>query len=335
MIHPLSRATTYVETYAIRAGDGQRIMRGYATGFFVRTEQALLLVTNWHVVTGLDPENPSVMSLSALPPSFIKLTMRSKSEWLTELTVPLYGREGRPLWEEHPEGPAVDMVIYPLSLTLESYFVLVDIRAAVGGSEIDETVSKDVFILGYPFSKDEMRLGFGTDAPYYFPVWKRGSIATEPDVRLTGRILLIDSLTRPGMSGAPVLIAEDETLIRIGSAENAAIFEQRQRGEMSALDALCALDTKSLSSMTEKRFRFLGVYSGVIGNTRLQQVALGKCWHIDALRELIANSRAGVMPYHSPVPNPHYDAFFDELAGGELIRKDVTGTIVERVPLAR
>jgi hypothetical protein len=310
-------------------------MRGYATGFFVRTEQALLLVTNWHVVTGLNPANPSVMSLSAPPPSFIKLTVRSKTEWLTELTVPLYDREGRPLWEEHPEGPAVDMVIYPLSLTLESYFVLVDIQAAVGRSEFDETVAKDVFILGYPFSKDEMRSSFGTDAPYYFPVWKRGSIATEPDIRLTGRLLLIDSLTRPGMSGAPVVIAQDETVISLGSAENAAIFERRQRGEMSALDALCALDTNSLANMTEKRFRFLGVYSGVIGNTRLEQVALGKCWHIDALRELVANSRAGVMPYHSPVPNHHYDAFFDELAGGELIRKDVTGAVVERVPLAR
>jgi len=263
----------------------------------------------------------------------MKLTVCSKAGWLTELTAPLYDRKMAPLWKEHPEGPAVDAVIYPLPRRLEDHFVFVDIQDAVSDTEIDDTVAKDVFILGYPFSKEEMKSSFGINAAYYLPIWKRGSIATEPRVRLGGRILLIDSLSRPGMSGAPVVIAQDEKMVHATDARNSAILGLIRRGEIAARDAIRGLDAQSLRIATEKQFNFLGLYSGVIGNTRLQQVALGKCWHFDTLRELAANHRPGVMPYHSPMPNQFYEAFIDDLAGGELIRKNVHGEIVERVPL--
>lgn len=53
------------------------------------------------------------------------------------------------------------------------------------------SVGMDVFVLGYPF---------GFQLPGY-PVWKRGSIASEPDLApLTYRYMLVDSASRPGMS---------------------------------------------------------------------------------------------------------------------------------------
>src|SRR5258705_10976046 len=52
----------------------------------------------------------------------------------------------------------------------------------------------EVFILGYPF---EIR-------PPAYPVWKRGSIASEPQLaRLTTDYMLVDTASRLGMSGAP------------------------------------------------------------------------------------------------------------------------------------
>ena len=55
-------------------------------------------------------------------------------------------------------------------------------------------IGMDVFILGYPFGS----------GPPAFPVWKRGSIASEPDlVKTTNGYYLIDTASRPGMSGSP------------------------------------------------------------------------------------------------------------------------------------
>jgi hypothetical protein len=54
----------------------------------------------------------------------------------------------------------------------------------------------EVFILGYPFT---------IELPAY-PVLKRGSIASEPKLfRFVKDYLLVDTASRPGMSGAPVI----------------------------------------------------------------------------------------------------------------------------------
>jgi hypothetical protein len=55
----------------------------------------------------------------------------------------------------------------------------------------------DVFVLGYPFGPGKTGL----------PVWKRGSIASEPDlVPQVENYLLVDTASRPGMSGSPVIL---------------------------------------------------------------------------------------------------------------------------------
>lgn len=136
MIHPLSRATTYIETYAMRADNGHESPRAHATGFFVRTSHAILLVTNWHVVTGLNPSKPSMVPSEKPTPSFMKLTVPSIEGQLHELTLPLYDQQMNPLWKEHPEGPAVDLVVYQLPLALESYFVFADIQTLIDGKKL-------------------------------------------------------------------------------------------------------------------------------------------------------------------------------------------------------
>ncbi len=333
MIHPLSSATTYIETYCFSPSDGRHLSITHATGFFVRTKNALLLITSWHVVTGLNPADPSKMNKPTCP-YFMKLSVRSKKGWLTEITVPLYDADMTPRWREHPEGHAVDIAVLELPLALENYYDFVDIQGASDDYSIEETIAKEVFILGYPFSKEDMKASFGEGTVYYLPVWKRGSIASEPKVRFGGRMLLIDSLSRPGMSGAPVLIAQDEKVMRAGSSENAAVFDKIKAGDVSDLDSILALDASKLTDGTVKRFNFLGIYSGVIGSTRLAEVALGKCWHAEALRELTMDHRDGVMPYHAPVQNDFYDAFLEELAGGKLIIKNKSGEVTETVLLS-
>lgn len=331
MIHKLSRATTYLETFFIHEQTGEYRLRSYATGFFLRANDAILLVTNWHVVTGLDPSNPSCAKLPT--PQFVKATVIGKNRFVTELTLPLYGPSMEPQWDEHPARSDVDLVIYPLPLALENHFEFIDIHSAEDEANIAETIAKDVFILGYPFSRQEMKSVFGEDAPYYLPVWKRGSVATEPAVRLGRRVLLIDSLSRAGMSGAPVLIAQDDKLLGAGSHANSELFARMLSGQGSILDNLSRVDTSALTEQTTKRFRFLGIYSGTIGSTRLAEVALGKCWHVDTLRELVANARSGEMPFHAPSPNDHYDAFLAQIPGGQLTIKNAEGEVINRTSI--
>lgn len=330
MIHQLSRSTTYLQTYVVHPQTGEHKLRSHATGFFIRASDALLLVTNWHVVTGLDPSAPSAMKEGNHPPHFIKATVAGKNGWLTELSMPLYNRSMQPLWGEHPLGGKVDIAIYPLPAELEDHFHFVDVHSVEDDTPIEEMIAKDVFILGYPFSRADMTGVFGEEAPYYIPVWKRGSIATEPALRLDGRVLLIDSLSRPGMSGAPVFIAQDTKLMGAGNAANSKAFERLLTRDNSAFREI---DTTALTDVTTKHFRFMGLYSGTIGSTRLSEVALGKCWHVDTLLDLIANACEGKMPFHAPMPNVHYEAFLAETAGGQLVRKNVNGEVTERIAL--
>ena len=329
VIHPLSQATTYIESYYFDHVSGVECLRSHATGFFVRASTAILLITNWHVVSGLDPSRPSMLEIGKAVPHYLKIFVPNVSGGLSALSLPLYGKDMRPCWEEHPDREAVDIVIYPLPLSLEKHFHFFDVPTAAGAHDIEETVAKDVFILGYPFSRGELKESFGQDAPYYLPVWKRGSIATEPASRFNGKLLLIDSLSRPGMSGAPVLVAQDDPVLTTRSAANAEVFKAMNRGGGSALDLIRKLDPNDLHSATVKKFRLQGVYSGVIGNTKLEQIALGKCWHVDTLHELTASSVIGAMPFHAPAPNRFYDAFMEEARGGVLVIRDEQGRVVQ------
>lgn len=326
MVHRISKATTYLETFAIEQS-GKHVIRSYATGFFIRTADAVLLVTNWHVVSGLDPADTAKAAKPT--PVLMKATVLSKKRILTELTLPLYDKQLIPLWEEHRLGSEVDIAIYRLPLTLDQYFDFIDIHSVEDEAQIEERVANDVLIVGYPFSREEFKNSFGDDAPYYMPVWKRGSLAFEPRLRLKGRMLLVDALSRAGMSGSPVFLAQEVEVVGAGTTANGEAFSRLLAGDIGAIDSI---DPSSLSARKERQFRFLGVYSGTFGSTRLAETALGKCWHIDILRELIGDPHSGKMPTHSPFENEHYTNLLQTIER-KLVLKDVDGDVTDEVIL--
>jgi len=247
-----------------------------------------------------------------------------------ELVMPLYDEKLNPCWFEHPERHKIDIAVLEIPRPLEENFQFVDIQSVEDEGNIPEVVAKDVFILGYPFKKDDFKNQFGDDVPYYLPVWKRGSIASEPELPLGGRVILIDSLSRAGMSGAPVLIAEDRSGMRARTAEADAVIRRIAAGDTSALREL---DMSKVEDVRGKQFRLLGVYSGTIGSTKLAEVALGKCWTVKTLADVLSRAVPGVMPFHGPEPNPYYDEYLNRIAGGDLIMLDAKGDEISRVPL--
>lgn len=112
----------------------------------------------------------------------------------------------------------------------------------------------DVFILGYPFGSK----------PPSFPVRKRGSIASEPDlVRLTTGYYLVDTASRPGMSGSPVILRSWSNHI---------------------------LESNMWATGNEQLpiDRIIGVYSGRL---KLEDAQIGIVWHVDYVDEIIDGAK--------------------------------------------
>jgi len=170
-----------------------------------------------------------------------------------QFDIPIRDDDDQPLWLVHPLH-ACDIAVVRLNFT-EDQLKVINLRPINELTSFDLAVyiGMDVFVLGYPF---------GVGAPGY-PIWKRGSIASEPSlVQLTDGYLMVDTASLPGMSGAPVILR---------SLRNHLMAD----GSNRPLDATT-------------RTRFIGVYSGrrVIKNVSDSQI--GMVWPPELIDAIIA-----------------------------------------------
>ena len=174
---------------------------GTATAFPWRSPTGrLMLVTNWHVVSGRNNETGRVIhAMGAVPDRLeIHLPQSERLSAPTIVTSPLTQADGQPAWFDHPvSGSAIDVAALPFP---EHPF---DARAILAINDLPwlalkRRIGMPLFILGYPFG----RTGAG------FPVWKKGTFASEPYLSpsRTMPFLTVDSASRPGMSGSPVIM---------------------------------------------------------------------------------------------------------------------------------
>jgi Trypsin-like peptidase domain len=171
---------------------------GCATAFAWQAENAALLITNWHVVTGKDAFTKEHVNRKTLAePNKIRCywdSKQSSGKQRVSEEFELRGPNGEAQWWVHPQyGNDIDVVAFPLKPHPEAGVIALN---KIPEQDLAILVGMDVFVIGYPFGPD------GT----YLPIWKRGSIASEPDlVGPAGHFLYIDTATRRGMSGAPVI----------------------------------------------------------------------------------------------------------------------------------
>jgi hypothetical protein len=237
-----------------------------ATGFVYSSGAAHYLVTNWHNVTGRNPITNACLSKTLAMPDVISTMFRLKNMPgnTRREEIRLYSDESmlHPVWYEHPKhGHAVNVVAVPISESLADTYEVFPINAIPFDTKYKEEVSDDAFVIGYPFS----------DAMYLeLPVWKRASIASEPDVDIdTLPKLLIDTATRPGLSGSPVIMQ------RIGlHGANGENLDETEFGRIRNL---------------------LGIYSGRIGADELK-AQLGIVWKARVISEIIEGRVLGRSP---------------------------------------
>lgn len=195
-----NKAVVYIE---MRFGN-ETLSCGSA--FFYRAVQESYLVTNWHNFAGRDSTSGVPLSKTGGVPDHVRIHsyrvadrqangMLSVAQVLVD--IPLYGSfPADARWLQHPMDRAVDVA----AIKVTEYVVGLHM-AHVNDLESDvaaqTTASQDVFIIGFP-------IGLIPDAP--FPVWKRGSIASDPTYDPHGLPkIYVDSATRKGMSGSVVV----------------------------------------------------------------------------------------------------------------------------------
>lgn len=256
------------------------------TAFVYRVEKKNYLITNWHNVAGRRPHDFQPISRTGGIPT--KLSMYVPTEpnpsepgkaiawrWTS---IDLYKdtkNYAQPEWWEHPEhGPSVDLVAIEID-DIEITKIVAANDESLRLERFHIWSGMDVFILGYPQ---------GISGGGGLPIWKRGSIASEPDVDMEKLpMFYIDTATRPGTSGSPVYA-------------QASGFSPVE-GKRFPDDAFFGTG-----------YRFLGIYSGRIavdcGNATatapekveqlIYQAQLGKVWKEQAIIETICARKPGV-----------------------------------------
>lgn len=229
----------------------------HATGFIYFFKNKYYLITNWHNVTGRNPiEKKRISQEHAGIPDYVKTFFRFENNSLNGqyAKIMLYEDQGLkvPKWLVHPIfREKVDVVA--IQINPVNGLTMRPINHGDFDQNIHPIVGDECFVIGYPFSNKRF-LGM--------PIWKKASIATEPilDEDQLPKIL-IDSATRPGLSGSPVIYQ------RIG-------IHHVYNGKFNN------------DSMFGRIRGFLGIYSGRIGKDEFQ-AQLGIVWKAKVIEEII------------------------------------------------
>jgi hypothetical protein len=157
--------------------------------------------------------------------------------------------DGNPKWFVHPvHKHEVDVVAIPLPQAQGDQTYLAINR--LSRELLSIQIGMDVFVIGFPF----------TPRAPWLSTWKRGSIASEPQmVGLADPYHLVDTASRPGMSGAPVVL--------------------RSYG--------AHLTESGPSGTTAPATRFFGIYSGRLHTKELDDAQLGRVWPERTIIEII------------------------------------------------
>jgi hypothetical protein len=223
------------------------------TAFTWERDNKHYLITNWHNVSGRDPNTDKHLSTTAAEPNILYGLFNTKGKNIGDkhqLGFRLREDSGEANWLVHPTHKRkIDVVGIPLTGDLVSSIHFYSINK-MGSPDLLVGIGMDVFVLGYPFGPGKTGL----------PVWKRGSIASEPDlVPHVENYLLVDTASRPGMSGSPVILRTYGTHI--------------SRGEITLTPGPAN--------------KFIGVYSGRLHTQDPLDAQIGMVWSATFIDEII------------------------------------------------
>lgn len=236
------------------------------TGFIHQLRKSFYLITNWHNVSGRNPLTGDCLSNTLGVPDRITTRFRPtpRAPYWRTINIPLYldTKMETPRWWEHPiHGRNVDVVAIPLPENCTTWLDEHDIHPINSiqfNNKYPIRVTDDCYVVGFPFREEPRPL---------LPIWKKASVASEPDIDLDDLPkLLIDTATRSGLSGSPVIMR------RVGFhglSPDGSIPNDAEIGEIQ---------------------RFLGIYSNRIGKNE-EFAQLGVVWKSNAIEEILSKQK--------------------------------------------
>lgn len=255
MVDPLSLIPLHVETFfnSKELINATETKISDATAFVYRNysrSHEYFLITNWHVVSGRNPETNRLTSRKAAIPNIIKVWAHggvNQQSWLQQ-SFPLVDWDtDEKIWLEHPLGREVDVVAIPLDYPLIRTF---ELDPMLFDTDLNVVPSEAVSIIGFPF---------GMPSYGQLPIWKTGHIASDPEKDYDGKpVFLIDATVRAGMSGSPVIGRRKEI---VG-------------------------DNHQSYFTIENSDTFLGVFSGGISK-RHSDIDIGMVWKPKVIEEIL------------------------------------------------
>jgi hypothetical protein len=277
---PLSYVSCYIELEKRIAGEP--VALATATGFLWLNDGDTYLITNLHNLAGWDYGRSKALDKDGAVPSHVRISVRIQvdkkggvvSTKMAALLQDLYDPDSEPLWLVHPaHDVGVDVAAISLGkISIASHWPEVTSEHAkvlsmpLNGwdqfADFDIDAGDDAYVIGYPL---------GLHGGGRFPIWKRASIASEPGLLIDDLPkVLIDTATRKGMSGSPVIA------VRRG-------YIRSRDGDMN----------KDILGQAEA---FLGVYSGRVDDDPLG-AHLGIVWKAEVIDEIIKGGVRAKTPW--------------------------------------
>jgi len=245
---------------------------GLGTAFFDEAVDGKhYLITNWHCVTNRDPRTGRPRRKDGITPDALIVSLHRNNgeagiDFLNSVKyrIPIEYRSSTG-WRMHPAGQAVDIVVLEIDLSEVRPPVL---QGFVSRLQSDHfaiaQVGADVVILGFPQ---------GLSPTGSLPIWKSGSIATEPAGFPNGEpCFWVDAATREGMSGSPVFI--------------------RRPGQYAFDNPVIGCETRIVAS---DHLAFCGIYSGRMKSTDpidALDSQIGKVWRPECIGQVISEGIA-------------------------------------------
>lgn len=248
-IDPLSVTSLYLKLQV----NGKQLST--ATGFVVEHSGKHFLISNWHVFAGRHPDTDKPLSPTAGIPDEVRIAHHHKNElglWQFHAES-LKNEDNSPRWLAHQKGKEIDVAALELR-NLTPDIALFPFNMSLAETDILTYPGMQVSIIGFPF---------GLRPNVFFPIWKTGHIATDPDLPYKGQsAFLIDATTRSGMSGSPVVARIS------GGYTNSKNIYVISGGVLT---------------------KFLGIYSDRIHN----EAEIGCVWRPNVITELLETSKPG------------------------------------------
>jgi hypothetical protein len=229
---------------------------GPATSFCYEYAGKKYLISNWHVFSGRNPDTGQALSATSMIPNKFSIQLHGNEvgSYSGEITCDLYDKSGSALWLQHLQGQNVDIAAIHVSELGDRFKFYSANDPNHCNGKLSIRITDEVFITGFPRGLAKQGI---------FPVWKRGTIAAEPNISIgeTDTTYLVDTATREGMSGSPV-------------------FRRSNNGVASYTDGSVGMHQGEVT-------RFVGVYSGRFGADDELSAQLGRVWKEEKVQELL------------------------------------------------